>query len=121
MGDFKNLIVWQKAHKLSLSTVENVETIKGNTGSIVRNQLLRSVTSIENNLAEGSAKRSDREFARYVRIALGSLTETENHLILLKDLSLIGEKAFNQLNSQVQEVGRMLNGLEKRLSDDADN
>jgi four helix bundle protein len=75
MGDFKNLVVWQKANKLSVATAEAVEGMRGNAGPILRRQLLRSIFSIQANIAEGSSKRSDREFARYVRIALGSSTE----------------------------------------------
>lgn len=115
MGDFRNLIVWQKANKLSVATAEAVEGMRGNTGSILRRQLLRSIFSIQANIAEGSSKRSDREFARYVRIALGSSTESANHLILVRSLRLIDEECFTSLNSKLDEVGKMLSGLEKRL------
>jgi len=115
MADFRNLVVWQKANKLSVTTAEAVEGMRGNAGSILRNQLLRSIFSIQANVAEGSAKRSDREFARYVRIALGSSTESANHLILVRDLGLIDDVCFTSLSSKLDEVGRMLSGLEKRL------
>ena len=118
MADFKNLLVWQKAHALTVTTVEKVVEIKGNAGSIVRNQLIRSVLSIGSNIAEGSGKRSDREFARYVRIALGSATESENHLLVLKDLGLLDQDAFEILSPKLSEVCKMLNGLEKKLADD---
>ncbi len=120
MADFRNLLVWQNANKLSVATAEAVESIRGNAGSILRRQLLRSTFSIQANIAEGSSKRSDREFARYVRIALGSSTESANHLILVRDLGLIDDGTFTSLNSRLDEVGKMLAGLEKRLrgSDD---
>ncbi len=82
---------------------------------MLRRQLLRSTFSIQSNIAEGSSKRSDREFARYVRIALGSSTESANHLILLRDLGVIDLARFTSLNSKLDEVGKMLSGLEKRL------
>lgn len=115
MADFRNLIVWQKANNLSVATAEAVEGMRGNAGSILRGQLLRSIFSIQANIAEGSSKRSDREFARYVRIALGSSTESANHLILVRDLGLIDDSCFASLSSKLEEVGRMLSGLEKRL------
>src|SRR5690242_17044626 len=98
MADFKNLIVWQKAHQLSIATVESVESIKGNAGSLIRNQVLRSILSIQSNIAEGSSKRSDRDFARYIRIAMGSATESENHFLLLRDLDLIEVTVFDKLD-----------------------
>jgi len=116
MADFRKLLVWQKANSLSVATAEAVETIRGGAGSILRSQLLRSTFSIQSNIAEGSSKRSDREFARYVRIALGSSTESANHLILLRDLGALDSACVTALSSRLDEVGRMLSGLEKRLS-----
>jgi four helix bundle protein len=115
MADFRNLVVWQKASKLSVATSHALEGLNGTAASIIRGQLLRSTFSIQANVAEGSSKRSDREFARYVRIALGSTTESSNHLILLRDLGAIDEGTFGALDSKLDEVGRMLTGLEKRL------
>jgi len=115
MADFRNLVVWQKANKLSVTTAEAVEGMRGHAGTILRGQLLRSIFSIQANIAEGSSKRSDREFARYVRIALGSSTESANHLILVRDLKLIDDACFTSLSSRLDEVGKMLSGLEKRL------
>ncbi len=116
MADFRNLRVWQKANMLSVATAEGVESIRGAPASILRGQLLRATFSIQANIAEGSSKRSDREFARYIRIALGSSTESANHLILLHDLGAIDDSLFGSLSSKLDEVGRMLSGLEKRLS-----
>jgi four helix bundle protein len=119
MADFKNLVVWQKGHALTIATIEAVEDIKGNAGSIVRTQLIRSMLSVGSNIAEGSAKRSDREFARFVRIALGSATESENHFLVLKDLLLISQETFDTLAKKLEEVCKMLSGLEQRLAADA--
>ena len=54
MADFRNLVVWQKANKLSVATAEAVEFLKGDTGSILRRQLLRSTFSIQANIAEAA-------------------------------------------------------------------
>ena len=116
MADFRKLRVWQKANALSVATANGVEAVRGVSGSILRGQLLRATFSIQANIAEGSAKRSDREFARFIRIALGSSTESANHLILLRDLEAIDETTFGSLDSRLDEVGKMLSGLEKRLS-----
>ena len=115
MADFRKLRVWQKANELSVATALAVEGIRGVSASILRGQLLRATFSIQANIAEGSAKRSDREFARFVRIALGSSSEAANHLILLNSLGAIDDAGFAALNTKLDEVGRMLSGLEKRL------
>ena len=119
MSDFKKLRVWREAHKLTLATIRTCDDVVGSVGSIVRNQLVRATMSVPANIAEGSAKRSDREFARFVRIALGSATEAENHMILACDLGLIDEKEYNALDKQMQDVQKMLAGLERKLPSDA--
>lgn len=119
MADFQNLNVWQKAHALSLATFAACEEISGPIGVVLRNQLVRSVMSIQSNIAEGSAKQSDREFARYVRIAMGSATETENHLLLAGDYGVIGKPTAEALKKDVKDVRKMLTGLVKKLIADA--
>jgi four helix bundle protein len=121
MADFRNLRVWRKARRLSVLTAETVEKVRGgDSAAILRRQLLRSTFSIQANIAEGSSKRSDKEFARYLRIALGSVTESANHVILMHDLALLDEADFTSLDSKLDVVGKMLRGLEKRLRGDDD-
>ena len=66
MADFRKLVVWQKANKLSVAVAEAVESMKGNAGSILRGQLLRSTFSIQANIAEGSSKK-ERPGIRAIR------------------------------------------------------
>ena len=108
--------MWREANSLSLAKARAVEGIRGESASILRVQLLRATFSIQANIAEGSSKRSDREFARYVRIALGSSTESANHLILLHGLGAIDTVVFSSVEEQQAVVGRMLSGLEKKLT-----
>lgn len=89
MADFRNLEVWQKSHVLTLATFKICEEMSGSVATVLQ-QLIKSVLSIQSNFAEGSAKQSDREFARFVRIAMGSATETENHLLVARDHGLAG-------------------------------
>ena len=119
MADFKKLHVWRSAHATTLATIRACETISGSIGILVRNQLVRAVISVPANIAEGSAKQSDRDFARFIRIALGSATEAENHLILARDLNLLSQHQCSDLDKRIQEVQKMLSGLAKRLTRDA--
>ena len=119
MADFKKLDVWQKARELTVSTIKACEDMSGGTAALVRTQLVRSIMSVPSNIAEGSAKQSDREFARFVRIALGSVTESENHLIIASDLDFLAQENFSTLEQDAQDVRKMLTGLAKRLTSDA--
>jgi four helix bundle protein len=120
MADFKKLTVWQKARELTVAMIRACEGMGGATAAIVRGQLIRSIMSVPANIAEGSAKRSDREFARFVRISLGSINESESHLIIATDLTLLSREESESLSDGVETVRKMLTGLEKRLTNDAD-
>src|SRR5690349_23802733 len=119
MSDFKKLKVWQDARELTVATIRASDDMSGSTATVVRGQLVRSIMSVPANIAEGSAKRSDREFARFVRIATGSATESENHLIIAHDLALINDSDFMALTDKIENVRKMLSGLDKRLTSDA--
>ncbi len=71
--------------------------------------------SIPANIVEGRSQASEREFARYVRYALGSASELEYHLTLARDIKVLTNKDFTPLSIQVVEIRKMLHGLLKSL------
>ena len=111
MGDFKKLRVWQEARELTKGVFSVAANIKGTTGAILRNQICRAVLSIPANIAEGSAKSGDREFARFLKIARGSLAELESHLIIAVDVGAIAEEDQQPLLEKLGNVSKMLNGF----------
>ena len=78
-------------------------------------QMQRAAISVPANIAEGHARDSTRDFARYVSIALGSLAELETHLLLAERMSLGNADGIKAILSDCDEVGRMLRGLQKSL------
>lgn len=116
MSDFKKLKVWGKAHELTLGTVKAATRMRGPCAALLRNQWLRAALSIPMNIAEGSAKQSDREFVRFLRIARGSANESEYHVILARDLGLLNQQDFEDLNARIEVVSKMLAGLIRKLS-----
>ena len=84
----------------------------------LRSQMNRAAESIATNIVEGRGKSSDAEFARFLRIALGSAHELEYHFIAARDIEAINIVDSTDLISQVVEVGRMIYGLLKRLETD---
>jgi four helix bundle protein len=69
------------------------------------------VLSIPANIAEGSGKSSDREFGRFLKIAIGSLTELESHLIIGQELRFISDEDYVPIMEKLIEVARKLTGL----------
>lgn len=112
---FEDLQVWQK----SMDFVEQVyrltrdfpkEEIYGLTS-----QIRRAAMSIPFNIAEGSAKRSTKEFMRFVDMAMGSVAEVQTQLILAMRLGYLTETAYMTFKQKIDEIGRMLFGLDQAL------
>lgn len=71
--------------------------------------------SVLTNIVEGSAHASSREFARFLRYSLASVSEVEGHAQLARDLGMINEPDFVILLNRVVDVRKMLHGLLKKL------
>jgi four helix bundle protein len=117
MADFKKLHVWQRAHALSLSVDRASKRIRASQYASLRNQIFRAAVSIPANIAEGRRQRSEKEFARFLSIALNSASELEYHLILARDTKIIPESEFVSLVSETIRVRKMLYALMKRLAE----
>ena len=79
-------------------------------------QINRSALSIVLNIAEGSAKGSDKDFNRYVKNSLGSATELSAALEIAENLRLIDAKPYTVLDARIQEVIKQLGGFSKYLA-----
>ena len=116
MQDFRNLSVWQKAHKLTLEVFAISASFARPPYYSLRSQMIRAAMSVPANLAEGAGRAGDPEFRRFARIALGSASELEYHLLLARDLGLIPAATHDRLSRGVVELKRMLAGLIAKLS-----
>ena len=81
----------------------------------LRNQIQRAVVSIMANIAEGFGRRSDKEFANFLNIAHGSVSETQSHLYVALDLSYIDQTSFTKVYELLDEVSRMTLTLAQHL------
>jgi four helix bundle protein len=115
MQDFRNLKVWQKAHALTLDVYRETRSFPTDERYGLTSQVRRSCASVPANLAEGCARTTDTEFARFVNIGLGSASETDYHLLLSRDLNYLDDAVYRSLFDQISEVKRMLNSFERSL------
>src|SRR5258708_40370008 len=107
MEDFKNLKVWQKAHALALRVYQETRSFPKDEMYGLTSQMRRAAVSIGANIAEGSGRRSDGEFVRFLQIARGSAAELEQHLLLSRDLKILDGEAHKHLETSLLEVQRM--------------
>ncbi|MBA3346080.1 MAG: four helix bundle protein [Gemmatimonadales bacterium] len=115
MGDHKELEVWRTAHALALSVYRLTGAFPGHELYGLTSQMRRAAASIPANLAEGCGRRGDAELCRFIRISLGSASELEYHLLLARDLGMVGDAIFGELNIQVCRVQGMLVTLMRAL------
>lgn len=118
MQDYKNLKVWERAHQLTLAVYQATATFPKDELYGLTSQIRRACTSIPANIAEGCGKDGDVEFARFLRIAMGSASELDYHLLLARDLNFLSEATYKQLETGLSEVKRMLNTFIQRLKVD---
>jgi four helix bundle protein len=109
--NYKELIVWKKAHEMTLDVYSATRQFPKEELYGLTSQLRRSAASVGANIAEGSGRRSNNEICRFLQIARGSASEAEYHILLARDLKLLPEEKFHRLSRQADEVQRMLTAL----------
>ncbi|MFQ5807643.1 MAG: four helix bundle protein [Phycisphaerae bacterium] len=119
LQDFRTLQVWQKAHELTLSVYRLTTTFPDAERYGLTSQIRRCAASVPANIAEGCGRGGRKDFARFLRMATGSASELEYHLLLAKDLRMIDLEEYGQLTANVAEVRRMLAGLLRKLRADS--
>jgi four helix bundle protein len=112
---FEDLIVWQKAHALVLSVYKASASFPPHEQYCLRSQLRRAAISVPANIAEGYAKQSKADKARFYNIAQGSLEEVRYYLILSGDLGYM--KDHSSLFNSLLEVSRLLSSYRAAMLD----
>jgi four helix bundle protein len=111
--NFKELIVWQKAHQFVLEVYRLTRNFPAEEKFGLTSQIRRAAVSVPANIAEGFPKRSPNDKTRYFNIAQGSLEEVHYYLILAKDLGYGDSSGLIKL---YEEVGRLLNGYASAIT-----
>ena len=118
MGNFKQLTVWKVAHELAIEVYRATGGFPNSERFGLQSQIRRAATSVPSNIAEGGGRQGDREMARFLLVARGSVAELEYQLLLARDLALLDEATHAELSVRAQRVNRMLLGLARRLAPD---
>jgi len=116
MHNFKELKIWQKSMNLVTGIYELLIEYPDFEKYGLINQMRRSAVSIPSNIAEGSAKESNKDFKRYLGISLGSAFELETQLILSSNLGFVSENKYSSCSRDLKELQKMIFGFKKSLS-----
>lgn len=116
MRDFRDLKVWEKAHRLTLAVYKATSVFPKAELYGLTSQMRRACASIPANIAEGCGRSGEAELARFLRIALGSASELEYRLLLAHDLAFLSHSDHTRFADRVTEVKRMLTSLTQKLT-----
>jgi len=115
MHNFRKLNIWVKS-------IEFVTDIYRITNSFPKeekfglvSQMQRSAVSIPTNIAEGSAKSSNKDFARFIEMSIGSSYELETELLVSNNLSYINKETFLQIQNKLIELQKMISAFKDQL------
>ena len=111
----KKLDVWKASIELvvAIYTVTSrfpKEELYGLSG-----QLRRAALSVPANIAEGAARQTHREFANFLHIAQGSLSELDTELEVAKRLEYIDDQSWHHLDLEIERIDKMTSGLIRHL------
>jgi len=111
--NFTDLVAWQEGHKLVLQIYTLTKDFPYKETYILSSQMQRCAISITSNIAEGFSRKGKKEKMQFYSMALGSLTELQNQLLIAKDLNYIPESTYREVNKQSIFVHKLINGLIK--------
>lgn len=103
MRDFKKLIIWQKAMEIVNAVYQAIEKFPKEERYGLRSQVTRSAVSIASNIAEGSAKSSEKEKKQYMERSLGSAYELETQLLIIEKLNWLNKNEAESILKLVEE------------------
>ncbi len=116
MHNFRKLDIWIK----SVSLVTDIYRLTNSFPTQERfglvSQMQRAAVSIPTNIAEGSAKSSNKDFTRFLKISIGSLLELETELLISFNLQYIGLEKYDIFQNQIIELQKMITGFKNKLN-----
>jgi len=114
---YRDLIVWQKAMDLAVELYRLTSKFPAPETYRLVSQITRAAASIPANIAEGGARATPKDYANFLSIAKGSLTEAETLLTLAIRLNYLTQENAQYALNLSTEVGKMLTVLRRRLTD----
>ena len=116
MQDFRNLKVWQKAHALALFAYKVTADFPREELFGLRNSVRKTAVDIPAFIAEGCGKSSDGEFSKCLGVSMAFANRLEYYVLIARDLELLGADNYDEMNAEIIEVKKMINGFSRKLS-----
>lgn len=115
MHNFKKLEIWIKSMDIVTVIYQVTNTFPNHERFGLISQMQRSAVSIPTNIAEGSAKTSNKDFIRFLEMSIGSSFELETELIVSFNLKYIDSISYENLLNKISEIQKMIYGFKNKL------
>ncbi len=119
MHNFRKLTIWTKSIAFVTDIYRITKTFPKEEKFGLCSQMERAAVSVPANIAEGSAKSSDKDFARFLEMSLGSAYELESELLVTRNLNYINEDVYSSFQSNLIEVEKMIIAFRDKLLGDS--
>ena len=111
IASYRDLMVWQKAMELAVAVYAATAKLPRDERFGLASQLQRAAVSVPSNIAEGHARQSQREFAHFLSVALGSLAEVSTQVELAGRLAQLDNATVTDVNERAEPLRAMLLSL----------
>ena len=113
----RKLDVWNRSVEMTCDVYRLTAGFPSDERYGLVRQMRRAAVSIVSNIAEGTSRRSAKDFRRFIEIALGSTAELDAQLVLSSRLELSKREAVAPLLEEVDGVRAMLVSLSRAVED----
>ena len=116
MKNYKELLIWQKGIEIVKKIYQLIKQFPSEEKYGLTSQVNRAAISIPANIAEGSGRNSDKDYARFLQVALGSAFEVQTYLVIAKEMKLADIKDIEETEILLEEEIKMIHRFIKKLT-----
>jgi len=115
MHNFRQLQIWKEGIAVARNTYLQINDLPSIEKFGLISQISRCAVSVPSNIAEGSSRSSNKEFAHFLSIALGSLFELETQILLSVDLGFLAQENIDSLIKDIIQLQKKISTFKKTL------
>lgn len=114
----KNLEAWRQSMDLVVEIYEVTKKFPHKEIYGLTNQVRRAAISVAGNIAEAAARQTKKEFANFLHVSQGSLSELDTQIEIASRLGFIDDTSRQAFNERMEPIDKMITGLIRHLSKD---
>lgn len=115
MRNFKKLLIWQKGVQIAINSIKMISEFPKEEKYGISSQISRAAVSISSNIAEGSSRKSMKDYNRFLEISLGSSYELETQLLIAEAVNFGEKEKRDALLKDIDEEQKMIMSFMSKL------